>query len=986
VSQPQSSNHVSPLASVYPLVERYQQHVHHLENGVLPSRLQERESNLLPGIPEDLKHFLLQHNGAIFFDGDLIVHSTMALTPVDGAYPNVVCFAQMNVQVNPIQIDGVETEVWAYGIDQRGDGCYGLWNNETFTPLYRDFYNWLESNIRLLDEGTFPNIWVRRRQMATHAIFFEAMAIEDLIEQGLFQEAEQILGALLQEHVTPKLWWQYAECLRILNRAGWQQALLEAVRCIRFPLAYGNTLPEMSDWIQSIVDLVPHSRALLLEACEMVWNNEVLTLPEGCIVSRADMSLIESLALYIWNETHPIDRVDLAQEWQAVIARLDSNYVPTRLIVSVIDHCIQISGHDEAESMIFALQRRASELETDLLLRLARIVVRRHEPWGLHILFDILETDVSLEVQREVWLLAAQYCIDNDSLTQAEQFLDTAESLLSFEQPDSLVVYYWLLQGLHAFHSNLLGPAGKCIVRCKEVQVWTDPWLTGHIARLEGHIAVIRGQNDKATRAFQDAMESFSSIHARLEMAETLLDWGRTSSEMAYIQTARTIFQSIGFASGVSVADRLLQQPDQSWGWYIDTAKHLVQRQVHLRRASTKGIRQEADCPERRLYGLQMAVSDSDVEIVDRLSVLAYQAREIIEQDKVSTAHEQYAVFASSLVLLLAHSSIEACDVVVDLVRSTQMHTVAHEALVTQLSRTRNDRMIACLKSMVVPSESPSALCIVVDVLGQRRETDSISNILNVLNATDDSFVQSICLLTIGRMGDTSMLSQIEVYGQRAKHPEYWALALLLLGDHSSIDILSNQMQKGLLGEHTRLGHLIGRYGGSEHILLLKQLAHANLPVSLSAIHGLGYIGHTLAIPMLLEMTGLKDRSVAIAASHALELITGHHENTEDYLLRARWQTWLDTHDHFVRGVRYRKGEPMSPAILIDALSHDERIVRMSAYDELVIMTGVQLPFDVDGVWRVQKEQIYAWMDWWSRHRETFPVGQWVYQGSLIQG
>ena len=56
------------------------------------------------------------------------------------------------------------------------------------------------------------------------------------------------------------------------------------------------------------------------------------------------------------------------------------HHVPTRLILSVIDHCIQISGHDEAESMIFALQRRTSDLKPDLLLRLARIVVRRHEP------------------------------------------------------------------------------------------------------------------------------------------------------------------------------------------------------------------------------------------------------------------------------------------------------------------------------------------------------------------------------------------------------------------------------------------------------------------------------------------------------------------------------------------------------------------------------------------------------------------------------
>lgn len=385
------------------------------------------------------------------------------------------------------------------------------------------------------------------------------------------------------------------------------------------------------------------------------------------------------------------------------------------------------------------------------------------------------------------------------------------------------------------------------------------------------------------------------------------------------------------------------------------------------------------------MYGVQMAISDSDESIVAHLATAAYRARQIIEQDNVSTTHEQYAIFVSSFILLLAHPSREASDVVVDLVQTSQLNTVVHEALVTQLSRTRNTDVIQRLIGLLTSVENPSAQCIIADMAGQRREQSAIAPLLHILKESTVEVVQQTCLLSIGRLGDRSVLPQLEVYGQRAKSPEYWALALMLLGDHSAIDILSNQLQKGLLGEHTRLGHLIGRYGGNGQLLLLKQLAHADVPMSLSAIHGLGYIGNTLAIPMLLEMTGLKDRRLSTAASHALELITGHHENTEDYLLRARWQAWLDGHNRFVKGIRYRKGEPMSPTILIDGLSHDDRIVRMSSYDELVIMTGVHLPFDIDGMWRVQKEQIHAWQDWWSRHQETYPVGRWVFQGTIYQ-
>ena len=59
-------------------------------------------------------------------------------------------------------------------------------------------------------------------------------------------------------------------------------------------------------------------------------------------------------------------------------------------------------------------------------------------------------------------------------------------------------------------------------------------------------------------------------------------------------------------------------------------------------------------------------------------------------------------------------------------------------------------------------------------------------------------------------------------------------------------------------------------YGGTTNLLLLKRLGNFDLPVNLSAIHGLGYLGDSRALPILLEMTGLRDRNKATAASYAL--------------------------------------------------------------------------------------------------------------------
>ena len=75
--------------------------------------------------------------------------------------------------------------------------------------------------------------------------------------------------------------------------------------------------------------------------------------------------------------------------------------------------------------------------------------------------------------------------------------------------------------------------------------------------------------------------------------------------------------------------------------------REMVQRWVQYRRAQGRGVRQEADNPERSLYGLKMAVSDSPTAIVDVLRSQVYAARTIIERDLVTPSHDQYAYFVS---------------------------------------------------------------------------------------------------------------------------------------------------------------------------------------------------------------------------------------------------------------------------------------------------------------------------------------------------
>ena len=972
-----SSSLHSPISEIYPILGRFQQHVHHLEPGVEPQRFAEREATLQSGIPDDFRQFLLNHNGAVLFDGDLCIRSIQALSIAAANHPEVVCFAQMNILRSPLDLDGVQTEIWAYIIDANGKGCYGIWEDEKFTPFYNRFQDWLLSNVQLLVDGTFPSAFSKRRSLTSSPIFFDATHVDGWMEHGEYERASEVLGELLQLFPTPQSWMNYATCLQSLQRPGWESSLIESIRNLHFPLSYAGAVPKDINWISSIVDAVPAMRGVIEEVLEQLWVDETALLPE--YLSIHDLQNLESVALLLCHASTrtPLSFSDLLDQF----SKWNAQFVPARLMLKQTDVYTERDQHDAAESILFSLMRRDQRFESECLLRLARIVVARHEPWGLHILFDLLDTKPSSEVQTEVWLLATQYCLDNEHFDQAGDFLSKVTDNHDVAQSHVFSGWYWQSRAVLSHCAQRLGESSQFFLKAKRQTPDGHHIRMGLIISDEALLYQTLQQPDTAGTRYETAMHHFSTVNASLRMAETLLAWARLTGSQQHFQQAATLFQQVGFASGLSVVDKYLPNRKNAWSWYLETTKELVQRWVQYRRAQGRGVRQEADNPERRMYGLKMAVSDSPNAIVDLLRSQVYAARTIIERDLVTPAHDQYAYFVAGVELLLAHPSQEAHDAILEFVRSTKMNTAAIEALVYCLSRTRNVSVISSLKQLLTPEESVSTHWIATQVLGERRESSVLQSLLRLLDETEEWVVQQSCLIALGRLGDASIIPVLDQYGDIPHLAEHWATALLLLGDDIAVHQLAGQLSEGKLGQQSILGHVVGRYGGTTNLLLLKRLGNSELPVNLSAIHGLGYLGDTRALPILLEMTGLRDRQKATAASYALELITGHHENTEEYLLRARWQSWLEENNKWIPNVRYRKGLPMSPAQLITDLEDDDRLVRSSAYDELVIVTGVRLPFDVSGSWRTQKAQIAIWKSWWSENQSSYPIGRWMLHG-----
>ena len=207
-------------------------------------------------------------------------------------------------------------------------------------------------------------------------------------------------------------------------------------------------------------------------------------------------------------------------------------------------------------------------------------------------------------------------------------------------------------------------------------------------------------------------------------------------------------------------------------------------------------------------------------------------------------------------------------------------------------------------------------------------------------------------------------------------------LSLLLLGERKGLDTIAQMIdtKQNLL---TRLfGEMVGRFGDSSYFMMLQKASSQEGITGVGALVGLGYMGNPRAIPMLLEnLIHLNPRIVRLSA-HALELITGHHENLDDSRLRRRWVDWWEENQtRFESGLRYRYGKRFGPEILIACLSHDSLLIRQHSYDELVVATGVKLHFDYDGPYQVQQRQIQRWRNWWEENKEQFPSGRWYFQG-----
>ncbi|HWF60219.1 MAG TPA: FHA domain-containing protein [Nitrospira sp.] len=319
----------------------------------------------------------------------------------------------------------------------------------------------------------------------------------------------------------------------------------------------------------------------------------------------------------------------------------------------------------------------------------------------------------------------------------------------------------------------------------------------------------------------------------------------------------------------------------------------------------------------------------------------------------------------------------------------------------------------------VLPVTDPRLIFILATLYGCRRKKFGEGLVADI--ATLPPAVVQKLAWAKGRRDDKQGKSQLQDW---LKHEDEsvrsaTAVALLRLGEQKLVQEAT--LQNGISAAPWSIRAIAAT--PKELTLLLAQVGR-NKPETDSLI-ALGIMGEITAVPILLSY--LADEAMAPAAALGLNLITGAelYEKVfipevmdEDELFDEEkeqvkkgqpvlrpdgkpygenvvrlsqkpeeWKTWwMANQNRFSRGLRYRSGVPVTPAVLVDNLAFPKtpRKIRQLAYEELVIRYGADIPFETDMPVRQQQEAIAKWKGWVAANEARFKPGKWYLGEQLI--
>ncbi len=979
-----------PFHPVLRVLDRYRHDVHHLAAPPSGEALSHAAAALGGPLPADLRRFLARWNGASLFRGALQVRAAAELAPVSAELPEVILFA-----------DGPGPEDrWAFAAHE-GGVRYGRWivpaqarEPGRFLPLHARFERWLAATVRILDENLRdPEAQLAARlQVDPTSVDLLVLDADRLAATGHEASAR---GRLMQAvELDPRHTAALArlgQALRAEDEVTARDALLAALRATRLPRPWpeeGAPGPELITALEAMLDLSDPAWDAELQRFLTENLSDCRSPAEGLLAEAAAQALARALCARG-------ERAAAQRSLQAFLDRalsfsspLDGHEANLQLVALLTE----LGHHDEAERRLRRLRDAKGSLGGRARLALGRLAVLRQEPWAEEILEEALaelaprrrgEAPLDPGARAEAQVLLAERHRMKDRLDAAAALLTAAQDGVEAWADLEIRGQYALVAGDLARQQGD-GPNAEAWYRHARGLAEGAPELLLRVLLRRGDLFRMTGDEERARADYGRAAAGFDELGLPLRQAWALLRLAALG-EPGAADEARQLFKAADLAAGVAAADAIGGDPGRSIDWHLERAADHARDRVNAQRARPPLIRADADRPERRLGAHRMAVAACDVRVVSVLAAQLEQGARLLDNTVPRSSDPNLARYVAAADLLAGHRSYEAAEVLLRHLLQMQPDGPAGRALIAAMARSPNAALVDGLLDAASRHPDPSGVSAAVEVLGWRREPGAVEVLRKLLSGRASKVVKRAAIVALGRIGDPSVVDELLGSIDDGHLAGEASTALLLLGEWRGVDEQAQRLASRVRNAPRTLGEIVGRYGGPSYLLLLYRVAEQEDPAGVGALQGLGYLGDPRAVPRLLDQLGSKDRSRQAVANGALELITGHHEDPEESLLRSRWVTWWSHNaPRFKDGLRYRHGQLLDPGQLIERLDHDDAFVRRSTYDELVISTGCRLPFDAEGPYRVQVAHRRAWAQWWQDNAANFPAGRWSFHGELL--
>ncbi|MBI9089323.1 MAG: HEAT repeat domain-containing protein [Desulfobacterium sp.] len=268
-----------------------------------------------------------------------------------------------------------------------------------------------------------------------------------------------------------------------------------------------------------------------------------------------------------------------------------------------------------------------------------------------------------------------------------------------------------------------------------------------------------------------------------------------------------------------------------------------------------------------------------------------------------------------------------------------------------------------------------------VEILTYRREGDP-AKVVELVRSPEPA-LRVAAIHFLGWAGHRDVLPFLKRFLSHTRDPnwEKLVLASLQLGSATGL----NHARTACQSESTVTEHL------PLYIALAGDLTDLNLLISTlcfqklnnTVVEGIGVIGDVKAIPILIEKLKTEDEKLKLKIAYSLELITGaglteeHVVEDEGVDVNAmspeQWtQWWQANQNRFDSNTRWRRGKPFTLGACIEEMTDPKRryCERQRAYLELIIRSGVYIPFEADWFIPKQQEAIGKWEEWWAENKE----------------